>query len=334
MNLRMWCEFVSPRDLCKPFITEILKKYNVVLNYKLEYGKHDDEDFFTMLKIYNEKHIPVSLWLTLPDEEGYWINEQNVDKFEIHVDNILEKVEMKYLKIQGICIDMEPPLNDVLRIHNSMNRLTSLFIILKGLLFNITYKRFKYASQVLERIAIKLKDKGLEGYATAARYCYYDLKFESNLIQNLFETPFFNIPWSKHNLMYYSSMMRKELKDKNLDIQYFIYRQIKEPKNILGDKLSISLGVLNTGKLVNEEFYDDNLEDLKKDVAILKECNVNDVSFYSLDGLMNKEKLESFLNIIVLTPPYNPRICSNYEKSQKYNKKLYSIINTYYKVFK
>ena len=49
METRIWCEFTPPKEVCREYIIDALKRYKVILNYKLEYG-HDSEEFYNMIK--------------------------------------------------------------------------------------------------------------------------------------------------------------------------------------------------------------------------------------------------------------------------------------------
>jgi hypothetical protein len=81
METRIWCEFTPPEEVCRDYIIDAFKRYNVTLNYKLEYG-HDSEGFYNMVRTYNDHHVPLSIWATLSDEMGYWINERNAEPYK------------------------------------------------------------------------------------------------------------------------------------------------------------------------------------------------------------------------------------------------------------
>ncbi|MCX7745874.1 MAG: hypothetical protein N2645_03140 [Clostridia bacterium] len=331
MKIRIWCEFVPPNDLCKDEIVGILKKYNVFLNYKVEYGKLN-KDFFSMLKFYNDKNVPVSLWLTLADEDGYWINERNADKFDKYVQDVIHSIDERDLKVEGVCIDLEPSLRDVKNIWGAKNIFSLSMVYIKMLLNNISKKRFRAASEILRRTAEFLKAKGLESYATSLCYCYYDLKFKSDFMQNVLEVPFFEVPWEKYNMMYYSTLIRHELRREKINIDYLIYYQMMHLKEKLGDRLAVSIGLSNVGKLGNEPYYD-NLNDLSKDVGLLKECGVGDISLFSLDGLMDVQSLEAFLSTIAASKPHKPQCCDGVLKREKRTKRLFTLGKVYYKFF-
>ena len=329
---RIWCEFTSPLDVCKEFVLTTLKKYNVILNYKLEY-KQTDANFFNMIKIYNENKIPISIWATMRDDMGYWINEKNAYEFDRYIRELVGEIESKQLHIKGICIDMETPLKDVQRLSNPKSKLDPILLFGKAVTHNLNKRRYNKAKDILKETCSYLREKGLESYATCVRHCYYDLRFNSEIMQNAMEIPIFDIEWDKYNLMYYATMIRQEFgKIKRVNVDYLIYHQIKHLKETLKDKLAISVGVTNIGKLGNEAYYE-SIEEFSKDIGILKECGVEDFSLFSLDGIMQENKLEDFLSAMHNARPTKPNYCRKVVRNEALSALLLKIGNAYYSLF-
>ncbi len=332
MVTRVWCEFTTPKEVCKEFVIDIFKKYDVILNFKLEYKKADEE-FFEMLRIYNENNIPVSIWATLEDAMGYWINEKNAHRFDQYIRELIEELEKRELIIKGICIDMETPLEDVQRVVSPKRIFDPIVIFGKAITHNLNKRRFNEAKEILKETCGYIRSKGLESYATCVRHCYYDLRFNSEILQNALEIPVFGIDWDKYNLMYYATMIRQELRRvKKLNIDYLIYHQIRHLKNMLKDKLAVSVGVTNPGKLGNEAYYE-SMEEFSKDIGILKECGVEDFSLFSLDGILEEKRLEDYLKAMQNAMPAKPEYCHRVVRNEVIAEKLLMLGNAYYRLF-
>jgi hypothetical protein len=333
MDTRIWCEFTSPKEVCKDYVLELFKKNNITLNYKLEYG-NDNDDFFSMIQTYNEHHIPISIWATLSDEMGYWINEKNAHYFEEYAEELIDKFEERELAIKGLCIDLESPLSDIKKIVSPKRKIDSVATCAKFLTHNLSKRRFNTAKETLKNTVDNLKSRGYETYATCLRYCYYDLKFNTEVMQNALEVPVFDIDWDKCNMMYYATLIRKELKIlKNVNIDYLIYHQVLHLKEKLRDRLAISVGVTNVGKLGNEPYYE-SMEEFEKDIGILKECGVEDFSLFSLDGIMEEKKLEAFLTTMHKAKPCKPELCSKVIRNEVLLEMLLKVLNSYYKLYR
>ncbi|MCQ1530618.1 hypothetical protein [Lutispora saccharofermentans] len=334
MDTRIWCEFAKPLEVCSDHILDIFKKHDVTLNYRLDYGE-DSSEFYKMLEIYNKSGIPVSIWATLSDDMGYWVNEQNAQKFFDYIKALLSRIESKGLKIKGLCIDMESPLEDIRRIGSPRNKLEPIIAYGRMLTSNLNKSRFKKSTDIFTDAACYIREKGLEGYATCIRHSYYDLRFGSELMQNALEIPVFKVPWDKYNLMYYATMIRNEMKKyKKVNVDYLIYHQVSYLKRILNDKLAVSVGVTNIGKLGNEPYYE-CMDDFEKDIGILKECGVEDFSLFSLDGIMNnRARLEEFLSRMKNAKPLKPEPCSRVIRNEALVGYMMNLGKLYYQLFR
>ncbi|MDD2480694.1 MAG: hypothetical protein PHC44_07670 [Lutispora sp.] len=331
MDTRIWCEFAKPLEICDDYILELLKEHEVTLNYRLDYDK-DSAGFYKMLEVYNKNDIPVSIWATLSDDMGYWINERNAYNFYDYIKKLLNRIESKGLNIKGLCIDMETPLKDIRRIGSPQNRFDPVIAYSKMLTSNLNKSRFKKSMDILTDTACYIREKGLESYATCIRHSYYDLRFGSELMQNALEIPMFKVPWDKYNLMYYATMIRNEMKRiKKVDVDYLIYHQVSYLKKILKDKLAVSVGVTNIGKLGNEPYYE-CMDEFEKDIGILKECGVEDFSLFSLDGIMDKIKLKDFLIRMKRAKPQKPELCPRVIRNEALVGYMMNLGKLYYQI--
>ena len=330
METRIWCEFTPPKEVCREHIIDALKKYEIILNYKLEYG-HDSEDFYNMIKTYNDNDVPVSIWATLSDEMGYWINEKNAGQFDKYVRELVEKLEHKSLRIKGLCIDLESPLEDIKSLSEPKNIISPIVTFTKMFTANLNKQRFNEARRIFSGTAGFLRSKGLESYAACIRHCYYDIRFNSELMQNALEIPVFDVDWDRYNLMYYATMIRNEMKKiKKADVDYMIYHQVSHLKEVLKDKLAISVGVTNVGKLGNEPYYED-ITEFEKDIGILKGIGIDKISLFSLDGITEEKKLLSFLDAMKRAKPYKPEVCNHVIRNEVLSELLFNIGKCYYK---
>ncbi len=333
MDTRIWCEFAPPKEVCREHVLALFKQYGVTLNYKLEFGQ-DTGDFFHMLETYNRHDVPVSVWATLSDDMGYWINEKNACHFDRYIRDLVGTLEARALKIKGLCIDLETPLSDIQRLADPKTLLSPAATYLKMLTHNLNKKRFHEARRVLTDTAAYLRSKNLESYATCIRHCYYDLRFNSEIMQNALEIPVFGVDWDKYNLMYYATMIRNELKKiKKVNVDYLIYHQVSHLKEKLKEKLAISVGVTNVGKMGNEPYYE-SMEEFEKDIGILKQCGIEDFSLFSLDGILEEARLSGFLEAMKRAKPYKPETCSRVIRNEALSEAFFNVMKIYYRLRK
>lgn len=56
-------------------------------------------------------HLPIVMWITLPDEDGYWLNETNIQITRRFTKDLENWVNQYKLNITGFGFDIEPPLD-------------------------------------------------------------------------------------------------------------------------------------------------------------------------------------------------------------------------------
>jgi hypothetical protein len=196
---------------------------------------------------------------------------------------------------------------------------------------NLSKQRFNEARKILSETASFLREKGLESYAACVRHCYYDIRFNSELMQNALEVPVFGVGWDKYSLMYYATMIRNEMKKiKRVNVDYLIYHQVSHLKEVLKDKLAISVGVTNIGKLGNEPYYED-ISEFEKDIGILKGIGIDNFSLFSLDGITEEKKLLGFLDAIKRAEPCKPELCNRVIRNEVLSELLFNIGKFYYR---
>lgn len=295
---RIWCEFRSPEELCAPFVAKTLAHYGVALNYKVEYGRID-ENLFAMLRHFNGEGVPVSLWLTLPDEQGYWINERNCVEFQLYVEDVLERLAKEHLKIRGICVDMEPPLAMVRAVTGEFGLFRKWLNMLKLVTINMNPIRYRRSEEVFKAVAHSLSVHGLEGMGVGMHEVIADLNRKYPWAQNAAETPILDVPWTLHNFMFYATMLRQWRKgpgDPAEAVNRTIREEIQQLQKRFGDRLAISVGVTNVGKMGNEAHYE-SAEEMRPDLELVKSLGIKDLSLFGLDGLMEEEKLNAYLGV-------------------------------------
>jgi hypothetical protein len=125
-------------------------------------------------------------------------------------------------------------------------------------------------------------------------------------------------------------MIRNEMKRvKRVDVDYLVYHQVSKLMELLKDKLAISVGVTNVGKMGNEPYYED-ISEFEKDIGILKQAGVTDFSLFSLDGITEEKKLLGFLEAMKRAKPYKPEVCSHVIRNEAISELFFNIGKLYY----
>lgn len=316
MPCHIWCEFLSPKEVLAPGLLETLAELEAGLYYKLEY-REPPSTLFPLLDRCAELGVPVHLWLTLSDQLGYWVNERNAAEFRSHVHRTLDQIAAAGRRVAGVCVDLEPPLRDVLALKNPANVLATFGAYARMLTVNLDHRRFEAAQSELRAVHAELDQRGLESCAVFLRHLYYDLRFGTMLLQDALETPVFDVPWHRLNAMYYATMLRDELKNRTAaEVDDKILREVSLLHEKFGPRLEVSVGVVNPGKLENEACYS-SLDEFAHDIGVLKACGVESFALFSLDGLTDPGRLRSYLEAMRSAEPVHPAPHTWVERSER-----------------
>ena len=121
-------------------------------------------------------NIPVSIWATLSDELGYWINEKNAWQFNRYIKELVRKLDERNLKLRGLWHRSGITLQDIKKITDPKNKWDIIFTYVKMITVNLNKKRFNDSKHIFMMQQNSLRSKGLESYATCVRHCYYDMR--------------------------------------------------------------------------------------------------------------------------------------------------------------
>lgn len=116
-----------------------------------------------------------------------------------------------------------------------------------------------------------------------------------------------------------------------IDVDYLMYHQISHLKKVLKYKLDVSLSVTNVGEMGNEPYYED-ISEFEKDMGILKEIEIKSFSLFSLDGIIEKNRLTDYLAAVERAKPCKPSICKRVIRNEVISKLLFDIGKLYYRL--
>lgn len=106
--------------LYTPQLWSVLRRYRVPLYFNLRYrrdfgpvprGKPHTSDALRLVRKANRHGVPIWGWLLIPYSSGYWAWEGAADEELKALKALVHWAEAKRLHLEGIVLDIEPPLN-------------------------------------------------------------------------------------------------------------------------------------------------------------------------------------------------------------------------------
>jgi hypothetical protein len=269
LNIRVWAEFLPFDELVRPEVTGLLKEFNAGLNVAVHHDK-SDEDLEKILKTYHQKDVPLTFWVLLSKEDGYFPNERNIDKFRTRLFKLMDWIASRGFKMPDIAVDLEPPLEEMeLRRSKKKEDRKRWRARMK---LNVDPVRFEESSAAYRKLNDEIHERGAKTFVAASPTIADDLRNGNVYTQDLLETPVTSVPWDRISIMWYVSMMTGYSKGL---VPYSVARRqlFRDAQTILQrlgpDRASVSLGVTWTGVLGDEPYYK-KPDEMRPDVEAAK----------------------------------------------------------------
>jgi hypothetical protein len=150
----------------------------------------------------NEAGVPVTAWLLLPKEDGYWFNLDNYVQAWVRYEQFLAWTRAHGLVWARVALDIEPDLRAVQLL--SRYRVEGMQRLVRHT-FNMP--RLRRGLQAYHKLVQRIKDDGFQVETYQLPFIIDERMAHSNLLQRL--TGMVDLPESDHEvLMLYSSFMR------------------------------------------------------------------------------------------------------------------------------
>ncbi|MBI2558787.1 hypothetical protein HYW20_05670 [Candidatus Woesearchaeota archaeon] len=259
MKIDFYEEFPTKENLDKIKLISFPAKLIVAAKSLEEF--HSIQNNVRQYKNRNVKEV--AYWPILAKDEGYWFSAFTKNSALKRIINELQQNKRPLT----VMWDAELPF------YKST--------ILKYLLNYIDYFKNRRIILSFFRNAGKYNIKILTSEYPLESGFFRRLLFELFLIS--FDPRFYN---NKKIIMLYTSLLRN-----HPNVESFLENQTKIGKKYFGKDLIVGLGIIATGIGVNEPIL--KVEDLKRDLKIVKDIGVEEVVIYRLSGL-NK----NYINVI------------------------------------
>jgi len=329
VNLGIYCETISPRELSAPDVLKLLGRFRATLGHALIFADVDagfDPDrvqpHLELAAKLREAGGRYGLWPLLPKPLGYWVNERNLDAVERMVDALLEGGRRFGAHPDLLIIDMETPWTQMEAVglpgRPAWRRAASL---LRYLFENRKPKRYAAAVRRLSNIVRRWQAEASPVSAAVTPFLVADLINDGHTLQDYLETPVWPVPFDGYNTMFYNSylpQMTPVLVDES-SAQRFLFEYASTLKTRLQDKAWVTLGSTwegvipgNAGKVFNRP------EHYAADVAAAKAAGVETIWLYCLEGVLfadhaktvrrKPKESAAFFEVIRDTEPARPPV--------------------------
>jgi len=311
VTVRVWAEYLEPKDLMEKKVIKLLKEYDVTVGVAFPPGSMN-KDFEKMIGKYEQAGVDLALWPLLEDGLGYWPNERNVNEFSDYVEEICDWADDRKVAFSWLAVDMEPPIYQMETLKGGTLSERAQ-VIKKVFTENRDRSRFYDTSAGYNRLIERLHARGKSVIAASADLVMADIKSGSVGLQDMLETPLSTVNFDVISFMIYTSMLVGYSRGlvTPRDARWHLFRTMRAAKETLWNRAGVSIGVTYTGKLGDEPYYATPAE-LLPDMKAAKAALIDDISIYNLEGIIRSDRPEEWFETLkeaeAETPPRSIKV--------------------------
>ena len=280
----LWSEFLDPEEVIEQVPS--LKRHAISLYQNIRNEDIGNEKVAALFREASCSGLEVRAWLTLPEEEGYWPNEKNVDLFQAEALRLADWIRSSGWAIDWIVVDMEPDLQMLTTLIESFEERNILGVL--GLLIsNRDVDAYQMALDKYAAMVETLHGMGFKVMVVTMPIVLDDILDDDAMIQDVMNIPVDQVPWDEFSFMAYtttfSRLLQTELSS-NL-----VYSYGSDAVKAYGEKAAIDLGIIGHEGMVAEEGMTD-VEEIRAQVGAAKEAGLTRIHAYSLDGIVRLDE--------------------------------------------
>jgi len=235
----------------------------------------------------------------MPDE-GVWLNEHNIAAFGEFAHRFLDHAAAAGVPIDWLIFDIEPPFDLAESLSADSNDPLAL---IAQLVEQADAAAFSSATAELKNLVAGLQGRGVRVMAVILPWIVDDLRDGDNDLQDLFNTPFAEVPWDEVSVIVYRPTLG-QLFGVPLPPE-FVGRYAQDARRLFGPRASLALGNVGSPGLLVAPGYEDP-PPLLADAAAAALAGVNRVSIYALEGMIEQGGLRRWLLALTTPPPLLP----------------------------
>jgi hypothetical protein len=284
-NLRFWVENIDPPEIVEkalPLLEEFSAGVCVSTFERSLTGENAGA-----LRALKKAGLQVGLWPLMGMESGYFPNEKNAAEYDGYVRRVIEWADSKAVTPDLLAVDLEMPFDQMtllLQQGPPRARLERLRGVLRE---NRDRAKYEGAKSIISELNDWIKARGIKTVVAVLPWVALEIEGDSEVLQDLMETPISGIDWDILSPMWYSSMIAGLtgglLNERDAD--WMGYDSCLWLRTRYRERAGVSLGITGTGVLGDERAFP-TPEGLMVSVQAALSAGIRDISIYNLEGIL------------------------------------------------
>jgi hypothetical protein len=280
----LWSEFLDPEEVIEQVPS--LKRHEISLYQNIRNEDIGNEKVAALFREASCSGVEVRAWLTLPEEEGYWPNEKNVDLFQTEALRLADWIRSSGWAIDWIVVDMEPDLQMLTTLIGFFEEANFLGV-LRLLFNNRDVGSYQMALDKYAAMVETLHGMGFRVMVVTIPIVLDDILDGDAMIQDVMNIPVDQVPWDEFSFMAYTTTFSRLLQTELSSSLVHSYG--RDAVKAYGEKAAIDLGVIGNEGIVEEEGMTD-VEEIRAQVGAAKDAGLTRIHAYSLDGIVHMDE--------------------------------------------
>lgn len=301
MMLRIWSEFLAYDAARDPAVLDLLQRHDVHPIFAVR-PDSDIDELAKLLAAVQDRGLSKGIWPLLSRRDGYWPNEENHAVWGAFTGHILDRLEADGVRPDWVAVDMEPPIDDVTALLRDITALGQ--ALSKFARRNLDSKAFEVANAAWIDIVNELHARGVQTLGVTTPLAAHDLGERGDFWQDLLQTPWSSIPFSRKGIMAYNSMIAGYSRGllRVADARAAHDRLIARTASAFPGAAHVSIGLTGPGVLGDEPAYVDSVP-LARDAGAARYHGVDDIGLFCLEGLLQQHDPDRWLRRVREAPP-------------------------------
>jgi hypothetical protein len=259
-----------------------MKQHGISLYQNIRSREIGDPDVGELLSEASCQGLEVRAWLTLPEDQGYWPNEKNVDLFTETALDLAEWIRASGWPVEWIVVDMEPDLQTMEALM-AMLEAGDVIGAVELLVSNHDPDAYARAAAKFTALVESLHALGFRVMVVTFPLVLDDLDDGDSTVQDVMNTPVHGIPWDELSFMAYTTVFSRFL---SAEIgPYLVASYGKDTVAWYPDRGALDLGVFgHAGMTVGEGITD--IQAFRAQVGAARQAGLERIHAYSLDGIV------------------------------------------------
>lgn len=296
--LAVWSEFMTDDQVRDAF--GLVSEEGADLYLAIPSQRIGDPALADLLVDAADADVGVRAWLLLPEEDGYWPNEHNVEAFGEAAHAFVDWRDEADLPVDWIVFDMEMGLDRTRQIEAAIRDAGTL-AALDQIRDGRDPEAFEEARQAFSDLVGALQARGMKVMSVTYPTILDDGEDGDDDIQDEMDVPIVGIGWDQSSFMVYQSLiydLSGEWHGPDVVESY-----ADSAVDLFGGRAAVALGIVGNAGITNVEMPYPDAQTLLDDQAAAKSAGVP-ISIYSLDGLMAQTDPGAWLDREI--PPSDP----------------------------